>query len=48
MADVCIITWKRDGTPHMVTKTRNQAIKYCKDSPQYTWECYEVHGVRKK
>ncbi|UVF62327.1 hypothetical protein [Nitrososphaeria virus YSH_462411] len=45
MTDVCLITFKKNNTPHMIVKTRAQAKKYCKDNPQFTWECWSVHNV---
>lgn len=39
---VCVITFKSDGTTHMVCDNRKFAKAYCKSHREYEWECYTV------
>jgi len=38
---VYLISFK-DDTPHMIVKTREDAITYCKVHPEFDWECWGV------
>ncbi len=44
MDTVWIITFKKDGTVHMVVPSRFIAVKYCKENKDYEWECYAVQS----
>ena len=44
MDSVCVITFSKDGTVHMVVPTRFIAKKYCKENPEYDWECYSIQS----
>lgn len=45
---VGMVTFKDDGTPHMVFKNTNLAKKYCEIYPQFTWESWTVHKSLKE
>ena len=39
---VYLITFKNNDTPHMIVKTKEDAVEYCKIHPQYDWDCWGV------
>jgi len=45
--DVCVITFGKDDSVHTVVKNRLQAMRYCKNHPEFTWECYSVNKINK-
>src|SRR3990172_6381249 len=39
---VYLITFKNNDTPHMIVKTKQDAVEYCKVHPEYDWDCWGV------
>jgi len=48
MNNVCVITFVKNDSVHTIVKNRSQAKRYCKENPQFTWECYSINDVTKK
>ena len=41
---VYVITFKSNDTPHMIVSKEADADDFCKNHPNYTWECWDVQS----